>query len=446
MNTLEKGKFYKLSYYIFLILIYLVKIILFSNDENDQQNQEKEEDDIIELSVAELVGLDPNDVIENDNNNKKKTTYGLSLAYHRLTVLPYHIAIDPLTTSITSLDLTDCKIKHLESLKNFTALNCLILDHNNIEDINNCPLIQTLETLWCNNNNINKLGTFLNNCVDKFPRLKHLSIMRNPGVPDIPIILEEYDQDESQIIEHDNNDDNDDDYDYERKSSDIIADDKADKKSNKNIDEKYDYKSKNEQDHHDSNVNLNVNVNNKDPKNTKNADYILYRPAVLSVLKNLLSLDGIFFTTDEVIMSSSSKVASWIATDDLDETEIWKWPLGYQPSIKLLRDKKKMKMIRHVQSILDLRPACRDKAKSTYWNLDKRTILRYLEASLWKEDLNNTPVYQAIIDTINWRQKEGIPFKEVDKVWLKEGLGNGFIIIPCVYDSFSYSLHSDRYS
>lgn len=398
------------------------------------------EDDIIELSLSELVGLEDNDLSNNNDtttSTKPTKTYGLSLAYHRLTVLPYHIATDSLTSSITSLDLTDCKIQYLESLQNFTRLNVLILDHNNIEDISNCPSLHTLETLWCNNNRINKLGTFLNNCADKFPSLKHLSIMRNPGVPDIPLLMEEYQANSrsNSTTDNDNNNNN------GHKATDLI-DDKADQKSeralNENIDYKLDNDIKNENYTNDTKLNDN-DITNGIKNDSSQQEYQLYRPAVYSVLKNLESLDGIYFTSDEINQSTSEEVGSWIATDDLDETENWKWPAGYTPSLELLRDKKKMKMIKHVQNILDLRPISREKAKLTYWNLDKRTVLRYLEASLWKEELNGTPVYQAILDTINWRQYYGFPFSENDRVWLKEGLGKGFIIIPCTYDSYVYS-------
>jgi len=412
-------------------------LIIISTDENEQ-TEEKQEDDVIELSLSELVGIDKDD---NDTNRmtKVRKTYGLSLAYHRLTVLPYHIATDSLTSSITSLDLTDCKIQYLESLQNFGCLNVLILDHNNIEDISNCPSIKTLETLWCNNNRVSKLGPFLNNCADKFPRLKHLSIMRNPGVPDIPLI-DNYNQDESEITETDtklmmNADNN------EIQDNDDILSDKADAKSDRrnvdSVDHKLDSDIKNDI---YTEVCTNTIIENDDMNNDRTGeDYLLYRPAVYSILKDLESLDGIYFTAEEITMSSNAKVISWIATDDLDETENWTWPKGYIPPTELLRDKKKMKMIKHVQNLLDLRPICRDKAKLTFWNLDKRTITRYLEASLWKEDLNGTPVYQAIIDTINWRQHSGIPLKESDREWLSVALGKGFIVIPCAYDSFVYS-------
>lgn len=369
------------------------------------------------------------------NDNRRMKTYGLSLAYRRLTVLPHHIATDSLTSSITSLDLTDCKIKYLESLSNFTSLNVLILDHNGIEDISNCPTIRTLETLWCNNNEISKLASFLNNCADKFPTLKHLSIMRNPSVPDIhnhqkSLLLEEFHQDET--IETDNN-----------KPDGDLLNDRAHSKSkyepNKKIDYKLDDDVKGDIYTEDYIIHADANNDNTNSNNRSKEDHLLYRPAVFSVVKHLESLDGIFFTADEITLSSSAKVASWIATDDLDETENWKWPVGYTPPLELLRDKNKMKMIRHIQSILELRPICRDTAKLTYWNLDKLTIVRYLDASLWKEDLNGIPVYQAILDSITWRQNYGVPFKQNDKVWLKEGLGNGFIFIPCAYDSIIYS-------
>ena len=43
-----------------------------------------------------------------------------------------------------------------------------------------CPTLPKLQTLWCNNNKISNLHDFLDEVVQKFPRIKYLSLMRNP--------------------------------------------------------------------------------------------------------------------------------------------------------------------------------------------------------------------------------------------------------------------------
>ena len=65
--------------------------------------------------------------------------------------------------SIKRLDLTECGITCLENLQYFPHLETLVLDRNRLVDLTavRCPPLPHLTTLWCNNNDINHLPTFL---------------------------------------------------------------------------------------------------------------------------------------------------------------------------------------------------------------------------------------------------------------------------------------------
>ena len=73
--------------------------------------------------------------------------------------------------------------RNLENLKYFSDLETLVLDKNGLVGLGNCPVIPTVQTLWCNNNLIDDLPSFMDQVVEKFPKLQYLSIMRNPACP-----------------------------------------------------------------------------------------------------------------------------------------------------------------------------------------------------------------------------------------------------------------------
>jgi hypothetical protein len=73
--------------------------------------------------------------------------------------------------------------RDLADLKYFPMLETLILDKNGLTGLENCPSLSHLHTLWCNNNEISDLSAFLDCVSEKFPKLRYLSIMRNPGCP-----------------------------------------------------------------------------------------------------------------------------------------------------------------------------------------------------------------------------------------------------------------------
>ena len=83
------------------------------------------------------------------------------------------------------MDLTECGITCLENLQYFPHLETLVLDKNHLIDLTRvrCPTLPHLTTLWCNNNDIQQLPTFLAHVTMRFPQLRYLSMMENPVVP-----------------------------------------------------------------------------------------------------------------------------------------------------------------------------------------------------------------------------------------------------------------------
>lgn len=73
--------------------------------------------------------------------------------------------------------------RDLTGLSVFSSLDSLVLDKNELMDLNTCPSIPTLKTLWVNNNNICDLVSFMDEVVNKFPNLEYISMMRNPCSP-----------------------------------------------------------------------------------------------------------------------------------------------------------------------------------------------------------------------------------------------------------------------
>lgn len=143
----------------------------------------------------------------------------LSLAYRSVNCVPSHIAHAPGVATIKKVDLTECGIRlvvsssdldgifnklprllvpprNLLNLSYFSALETLVLDKNELESLETCPLLPHLQTLWCNNNNISDLGIFLTDVANKCPRLTYLSLMRNPIVPDLEDVDLDIDEDE----------------------------------------------------------------------------------------------------------------------------------------------------------------------------------------------------------------------------------------------------------
>ena len=113
---------------------------------------------------------------------------GLSLAYHTFEGgIPLTLAKS--SSYVKKIDLTETSMKNFENLKYFTQVETIILDKNNLTDLLSSPALATLQTLWLNNNSISDLPALFDDITKKFPNLRHLSIMRNPGCPGLMDIV-----------------------------------------------------------------------------------------------------------------------------------------------------------------------------------------------------------------------------------------------------------------
>lgn len=232
------------------------------------------------------------------------------------------------------------------------------------------------------------LGAFLKEVAIKFPNIYHLSMMRNPATPEA-----------------------------------VIWSDGVDYASE------------------------------TDEEMQRRKKYHKYRLAVLARLPQIRILDDESVTPEEHAEAQEmGDLADWVVEEapiSRDETEQWRWPAGYDPPLEWLRNSDKTDLMREVQSSLD---ECGEDfrllARASHWDINKRTVTRYLEAALWKPSLNGTPVAEAILNSIRWRKAYPIPVR--DKELLLKGLSTGAFIVsgqskdgwPIVYVLF----HNDQLS
>jgi len=106
----------------------------------------------------------------------------LMLAFRRISEIPEALAARE-GCFVYSLNLTETGITSLGNLEYFRYLKTLILDNNGLMDLCECPVMESVTTLWFNNNNVKDLPTFLDHVIESFPNLKYLSMMRNPACP-----------------------------------------------------------------------------------------------------------------------------------------------------------------------------------------------------------------------------------------------------------------------
>ena len=334
-------------------------------------------------------------------------------------------------------------------MKYFESLQTLVIDHNNLTSISHCPTIITLKTLWCNNNQILNLSEFLDEVANKFPNLQHLSIMRNPCTPSLADLLIQEEIEKEALLQKENNEPNDKSNDinvgqqtsnetatsFMSISNDIDIDSKSSIKngidtcdaSNGILDE-----NRNSPISGDSSMTNTPTQTPKQKKLVSPYDIMhLYRIAVLTKLPQLRELDGMDITFEEFNASQLTGAGDWLIQDLEDEDENWKWPEGYIPKSEWRTKTFEVGMIRQIQKELDKSGYnYRENAAKTYWDINKKTIVRYLEASFWKDHLNGVPVSKAIIETVNWRlnNKSGrIPIN--DRNILVKGLSSGQMFI-----------------
>lgn len=86
-------------------------------------------------------------------------------------------------SSIQHLDLTCNQFTSGTELSELPNLCTLILDDNQLEDIEDFPILKSLETFSANKNNLCNLDKFLDDAFDRFGNLKNLSLLKNPLNP-----------------------------------------------------------------------------------------------------------------------------------------------------------------------------------------------------------------------------------------------------------------------
>lgn len=106
----------------------------------------------------------------------------LMLAFRPLSEIPQPLASRE-GCFVYNLNLTETGITSLANLQYFRYLKTLILDNNGLMDLCECPVMDSVTTLWFNNNNVTDLPNFLDHVIESFPNLKYLSMMRNPACP-----------------------------------------------------------------------------------------------------------------------------------------------------------------------------------------------------------------------------------------------------------------------
>ncbi|CAD8059136.1 unnamed protein product [Paramecium sonneborni] len=71
-------------------------------------------------------------------------------------------------------------------------LETLIIDNNYFFRLDDFPILPNLITLSANKNNFNNFDMFIQQCKEKFPKLTHLSLIKNPICPMFTQGEEEY--------------------------------------------------------------------------------------------------------------------------------------------------------------------------------------------------------------------------------------------------------------
>jgi len=162
---------------------FLLYVILYKNNKNKEEHSYKVTGEHIHIMYSN------SDDSEQVEPSVCFTCEGLSLAYHTIDDIPIKILQSPLTKTCKRIDLTECGIKNLDKLSFFPSLEVLVLDKNELQRLDTLPRLERLHTLWCNNNHISDLPSFIDDLSRSCPKLSYLSIMRNPACPGLMDIV-----------------------------------------------------------------------------------------------------------------------------------------------------------------------------------------------------------------------------------------------------------------
>lgn len=111
----------------------------------------------------------------------------LSLTSRDLAELPKELGALPSLPEITTLDLSTNRFRKLPKLDAFPCLQRLVLDNNQLthESFAQLPRLPQLDTLWVNNNLVKDVAAFVDAVAGQVPNLTWLSLLKNPGCPDV---------------------------------------------------------------------------------------------------------------------------------------------------------------------------------------------------------------------------------------------------------------------
>lgn len=108
----------------------------------------------------------------------------LSFAYRDyLSKIPSSVLFHPFADRVIKVDLTETCFTGLTCLTHFKNLKILVLDKIGLTSLEDLPIILSLDTFWCNNNNFQDLSGLIEDIKQHFPNVTHLSMMRNPCCP-----------------------------------------------------------------------------------------------------------------------------------------------------------------------------------------------------------------------------------------------------------------------
>jgi hypothetical protein len=126
------------------------------------KNQDNENDDM---------------VIESEDENDYESV--LNLSSSNLIQIASSIG----SSAITTLILTNNRIKSIRGLQHFPRLQTLQLDRNDLPSIEDIPKLPNLKTLWLNNNKLSNMASILTTLKKQCPNLEYLSLLLNPVCP-----------------------------------------------------------------------------------------------------------------------------------------------------------------------------------------------------------------------------------------------------------------------
>lgn len=140
----------------------------------------------MKLSAVEAMIMTEAD--DSDNFHFERVDDELSLAFRPVGTIPEALAQQE-GPFVRLLNLTETELCSFANLELFTNLETLILDKNGLKGLGDCPQLETLSTLWFNNNNVDDLPGFMDSVTANFPNLRYLSMMRNPACPGLMDII-----------------------------------------------------------------------------------------------------------------------------------------------------------------------------------------------------------------------------------------------------------------